>query len=741
MKKRIACVLLSVVLLLALIPASVITVSAAAFDPSDDCVTMLKQLEGFSSKPYWDYGQYTVGYGTACPPEDYERYCAEGIPEEEADALLRTYLTGMCGVINNFATQNGLSLTQNQFDALVLFTYNCGSGWMSDTEGTFRSAVISGKTGNDFIFPIVRWCVAGGSILEGLVRRRLSEANLYLNGVYSTSPPSNYTYVRYDANGGSSTYRVQGYDSNLTAAVIPTATRNGYLFDGWYTAKSGGTKVTTLDAGTAGRTLYAHWVGANGEEVGSGNDPAANIGTQITPVTVTVTNSYVNLRQGPGTDYAIVGEANKGDAFTITATATGNGYTWGKYDGGWIALMYTNYDSVINGGGSADSTTTSEMGTVTSSDGLRVRSGAGTDHSIVGFLSYNERVEILDKKTVGSSTWGRISTGWICLDYVRLDGSGTATPPAETKPSEPEAPKEPDASAPSGEMGTVTGDELRIRSGAGTSYSVVGYLNAGDRVEILETKASGGMTWGKVSNGWISMSYVKLDSDSSSSTPSKPETTTPTTPENTTATNETGKVAYTNSLRIRSGPGTDYAILGFLPGGTTVTITERTTTDGMEWGKINEGWISLDYVDFGAGDPAESVGGTVIASDFLRIRSGPGTSYSIVGYLDSGDYVQITERKTVDGTQWGKISKGWICMDYIRLDGESSSTDNSSAADDGTMTVIADCLCVRSGAGLCNSVVDYLYYGAKVAVTETQTADGMTWGKISGGWICMDYVK
>lgn len=742
MKKRIACILLSVVLLLALIPASVITVNAAAYDASDECVAILKQLEGFSSKPYWDYGQYTVGYGTACPTEDYERYCAEGIPEEEADALLRTYLTGMGGVINNFASQHGLNLTQNQFDALLLFTYNCGSSWMSDSEGMFSSAVINGKTGNDFIFPIVRWCVAGGSILDGLIRRRLSEANLYLNGVYSTSPPSNYTYVRYDANGGTATYRIQGYDSALTAAVIPTATRNGYLFEGWYTAASGGTKVTTLDASMAGRTLYAHWVGANGEQVGTQNDPAANIGSEISAVTVTVTNSYVNLRQGPGTSYTIVGEANKGDTFTITATATGNGYTWGKYDGGWLALMYTNYDSVINGTasdtGSSGSTAASEMGTVTSDDGLRIRSGAGTNNSIVGFLSYNERVEILDKQTVGSSTWGKISSGWICLDYVKLDNSTTTTtPPAEMTPTEPEA-TTPDTPTTSGEMGTITGDELRIRSGAGTSYSVVGYLNSGDRVEILEKKDAGSMTWGKITNGWISMSYVKLDSDTSASVP---ETTTPSTSGTTTATNETGTVVYTDSLRIRSGPSTDYAILGFLSGGTSVTITERTTTGDMEWGKISEGWISLDYVEFGSSDTSESVGGTVIASDFLRIRSGPSTSYSIAGYLDSGDHVQITERKTVGGSEWGKISKGWICMDYIRLDGETSSGSTSTETDDGSMTVIADCLCVRSGAGLSNGVVDYLYYGDKVTVTETTTVDGMTWGKISGGWISMDYVQ
>ena len=104
--------------------------------------------------------------------------------------------------------------------------------------------------------------------------------------------------------------------------------------------------------------------------------------------------------------------------------------------------------------------------------------------------------------------------------------------------------------------------------------------------------------------------------------------------------------------------------------------------------------------------------------------------------------MEISERKTVNGTEWGRISKGWICMDYIRLDGQSSASDSgSTSTSTNSKTVIADCLCVRSDAGTNNAVVSYLYYGQKVTVTETKTVSGMTWGKISNGWISMDYVK
>ena len=756
--KRLVVLLLSVALLIAFIPVGALQVHAEVFDASDDCIKILKQLEGFCSKPIWDYGQWSVGYGTACPPEDLERYKQDGIPEEEAEALLRKYVVGMGGAINNFAAKNNLNLTQNQFDALLLFTYNCGTGWMSESSGMFYNAVVNGRTGNEFIFPIVRWCVAGDSILDGLVRRRLSEANIYLNGEYSTTPPTNYCYVKYDANGGSTPYRIQGYDSDLTASIIPTPSRDGYMFDGWYTARTDGTKVTVLDAGTRNRTLYARWIGTDGK-------PAApsNIGTAITPVEVTVLRDDVNLREGPGTDYDIVGSANKGKKFTITATATGNGYNWGKFDGGWIALTYTDFDTAGSNDNSNTTTpTTSVMGTVTSDDGLRIRSGAGTNYAIVGFLDYNERVEILDKTTVSGTPWGKISNGWICLNYVKLDDASDSSQTPETTPTEPAptepaptepaptepaptepAPTEPVETTPEKKTGTVTGSDLRIRSGAGTSYPVVGYLDKGDKVEILEQKTVGGMVWGKISNGWISMNYVKLDTAETSAptTPSEPEPAEPA-PEQKPASGDTGKVVYTNSLRIRSGPGTTYSVLGYLTGGTEVLITQRTTTDGMEWGKISSGWISLDYVQFDSDSSGDTVSGTVIADDFLRIRSGAGTSYSIAGYLDSGDHVEISERKTVNGTEWGRISKGWICMDYIRLDGQSSASGSgSTSTSTNSKTVIADCLCVRSDAGTNNAVVSYLYYGQKVTVTETKTVSGMTWGKISNGWISMDYVK
>ena len=50
--------------------------------------------------------------------------------------------------------------------------------------------------------------------------------------------------------------------------------------------------------------------------------------------------------------------------------------------------------------------------------------------------------------------------------------------------------------------------------------------------------------------------------------------------------------------------------------------------------------------------------GKVKVNDFLRVRSGPGTSYAIAGYLSNNTAVEILEQKTVGSTRWGRIDKG-----------------------------------------------------------------------------------
>ena len=679
MKKGLTSLLLAVVILFGVVSGGAITASAeSAFDTSDACIALIKEQEGFSLKPYWDYAQYTVGYGTKCPDDKLEYYNEHGITQEEAVALLRSHLDGVENRLNkDLIDKFQLTLTQNQFDALVSFSYNCGTGWIYNETDNLRRAILTGATGNEIIYRFSRWCNAGGQIKTALIRRRLCDANIYLNGVYSSEAPEYYGYVLYDANGGVSDPNVQGFDANLTAAIIPTPTYAGYTFDGWYTERNGGTKVTVLDATVRNKRLYAHWVD------GAGKDPTT--GENVEGVKITVTGNDVNIRSGPGTSYSAVSSAKAGEQFVITETATGSGYTWGKFYLGWIALKYTDYDKVV---GEQDVPET---------------------------------------------------------------------------PTTPETPVEPDTTGPV--MGTVkVSDSLRIRTGPSTGYPVAGYLKNGDRVEILEKKIVGAMVWGRIEKGWISLDYIVLDPANNNDKPDVPPVTEPpvteppvteppvteppvteppvTEPPVVEPTVWTGTVKVNDLLRVRSGPGTSYSIAGYLSPNAKVTVTEKKTVGSTTWGKISQGWISLDYVvlDSASNTPAQKLMGTVNVNEFLRIRTGPSTSYSVAGYLGPKDRVEILERKTVNGTVWGRISKGWISLDYVILDNQSS---DSGAANTQPQTgkVTADCLRIRSAAGTSNKVVGYLYEGAKVTILERKTVSGVVWGRISKGWISLDYVK
>lgn len=78
--------------------------------------------------------------------------------------------------------------------------------------------------------------------------------------LYARWKPKSCT-VTFDPNGGTVTTksRTVTYDENYILPGDPT--RTGYTFDGWYTAKTGGAKVTTETkvTATANHTLYAHW--------------------------------------------------------------------------------------------------------------------------------------------------------------------------------------------------------------------------------------------------------------------------------------------------------------------------------------------------------------------------------------------------------------------------------------------------------------------------------------------------
>lgn len=129
--------------------------------------------------------------------------------------------------------------------------------------------------------------------------------------------------------------------------------------------------------------------------------------------------------------------------------------------------------------------------------------------------------------------------------------------------------------------GVITGTEVRMRSGAGTDYNVIGAFDNGENVQVLGSAQADGATWYKVqrsdgSTGWVSADYCSLGSSS------------------------TGTISGTD-VRMRASYSTDSDVLGYFDNGESVTILDDVTSNGQRWLKVQRsdgsvGWVAADFV-------------------------------------------------------------------------------------------------------------------------------------------------
>ena len=156
-------------------------------------LAIIKKYEGFSEKAYSDYAQYTIGYGTnySYAVKLYPEIAKTGkITEAQATAVLQAYLKDVEAFLNAALKSKSILVNQNQFDALVSFTYNVGSGWWTykndDGSWCMLRQMLEDKPANwtekRAQTAFGSWVNAGGQRLEGLVRRRAEEAALFSQG-------------------------------------------------------------------------------------------------------------------------------------------------------------------------------------------------------------------------------------------------------------------------------------------------------------------------------------------------------------------------------------------------------------------------------------------------------------------------------------------------------------------------------------------------------------------------------
>lgn len=510
--------------------------------------------------------------------------------------------------------------------------------------------------------------------------------------------------------------------------------------------------VAAASAVTGGVTLTGNVVSAsplpsdnntNGQAVSS-NQRSIEKGQVNSDVTLNL-----RVRSDASTSSAILGYLKAGDTFEITGEK-GNWYKI-NFNGksGYVSKDYTHKVSNSNGSTATSKGKAVNLGNAT----LRIRQSASTSSAILGSLREGETFDIIAK----SGQWYNIKTagivGFVHGDYVQVIENNTPTTP--TNPS-------PGVTVTKGQVYGVEGSNLRVRTAPSLSASTFGYLLNGEEVEITGESGNWYAIKYKGETGYCSKDYVKKIGNSTSDNNSNGSTnTTPNTP-----TTFKGEVINADAgLRVRAGASTSSSILGHIYTGSKVDVIGESGS----WYKINyngkEAYVSKDYIkkvtdsnsnnnnnnnnnNDNSGSQVTSKKGEVInASAGLRVRSEANTNSSILGYLYTGDKVDITG----ESGNWYKINyngkTAYVSKEYVKevSEGNSNSGGSDSSVIENKRGKVYNTggsgLTVRTEATTSSLALGYLMEGQVIEITGTSG----DWYKIifngKPGYVSSKYIK
>ncbi len=249
--------------------------------------------------------------------------------------------------------------------------------------------------------------------------------------------------------------------------------------------------------------------------------------------------------------------------------------------------------------------------------------------------------------------------------------------------------------APAGQSAVTatTTVNLRVRSGPGTTFTQLSYAPTGTVLTVVGRNADS--TWLNITingtQGWVAAWYTNISGDLNS---------VPVISGAASATTVTGvTVTTTDYLRLRAGPGTDTNTLAIAPIGTTVPVVGRNASS--TWINVSfngtTGWMSAYFVTVsgdlfsvpindgssGAAAAPPAAAGPVTASvaTNLNYRTGPDTSYTLLGYVPSGTVLTVLGRNSA--SNWLYVNYNgqqvWVAGWYTNISGNLSSTPVVSA--------------------------------------------------------------
>lgn len=263
---------------------------------SQSMVDMIKDMEGFRSEPYWDVNQWSIGYGSGCGNDKNSKPDIT-VTEEEAEAMLMESLAENYGkTVNDYCASIGRQPSQQQFDALVDFTYNLGGSW---TDGCWLTRWLENPTTEmDFVNAIGRWGRVSSKANYSTCMRRIREAIVFVRGEYylahgdgsfeteldvvSNYDLPYYKLVIFQGNGGDFdglSDEIRYYAVGDTYCSFQTPVREGYNLVGWQVTEVNSSDVDAPYSITSDAMVENHLELTAAWEV----DPDAVVPEETTP--------------------------------------------------------------------------------------------------------------------------------------------------------------------------------------------------------------------------------------------------------------------------------------------------------------------------------------------------------------------------------------------------------------------------------------------------------------------------
>lgn len=338
-------------------------------------------------------------------------------------------------------------------------------------------------------------------------------------------------------------------------------------------------------------------------------------------------------------------------------------------------------------------------------DYVNLRSGAGTGYSIITCMRENTKFTYVSGSLYNSS-WYKIKlssnskTGYIYKDYAGVSSASSSS--SSEKAS-----------------GYVNADYVNLRSGAGTGYSVVTCMRKNSKLTFLSTKLYNS-SWYNVQlsdgkKGYIYKTYATVSSTSSGSSGSSGSSDT--------------SSGYINSdyVNLRSGAGTNYSVITCMRKNTAFKLLS-TKVYNSNWYNIQltdgrKGYVSKMYATISSSSSGSSGSGSsstttgYVNADYVNLRSGAGTDYSVVTCMRKNTQFTFISTKFYNSSWYNiKLSdgkKGYISRQYATKNSSSSSNDKDD--DDKNNNNSSS----SSASVKLSDTSETIYVGNKYAVTAT----------------------